>query len=286
MKKLYIFTAAILAAASFNAQSTVPPYTQDFNNFPPADWVFGNSYNTNIGSGPENISTYDWQHKPFLSDTATNNPSISVSLYTTEASYWAITNSFDLSGGGSYTVSFNYGTTNGPYSSDPSGPAPQVTCDDQFKFMISTDGGTTWTELANWDSPNVSMPHSTSSYTTTVTGITSNDVKFAFFASDGHVYNFEADYSIYIDNFSITSQSLSTSEIPVKKGLNTYPNPTSGKVYFRNGANIKSADVYTVTGQLISSGTDVDLTGYPSGQYIVKVHYKDNSYSTEKIIKK
>ncbi|WP_379963008.1 hypothetical protein [Epilithonimonas sp. UC225_85] len=46
-------------------------------------------------------------------------------MYTANISYWAVTNAFDLSGD-DYQITFDCGTTNGPFTNNPSGPAPQI----------------------------------------------------------------------------------------------------------------------------------------------------------------
>ena len=67
--------------------------------------------------------------------------------YSTGTKEWLLTPSFDLGTGTSYQAEFDFGiyTWNGTYS-----PA---TCgsDDSFDFLITTDGGATWTSLFSAD---------------------------------------------------------------------------------------------------------------------------------------
>ncbi|WP_313101780.1 T9SS type A sorting domain-containing protein [Epilithonimonas sp.] len=281
MKTIFTLAFFALSFSNANAQATTPPYTQDFTTFPPAGWSFGSE--GDVTTGP--TSTYnEWAQAPFLADTSHNDASIRVELYTTNRKLWAISNAFDLSGG-DYKVSFDYGAANSAFSSTPSGPPPTVACDDEFKFLISTDGGTSWQELKSWTSPNSVFTNTASTYTYDLTNYTGNNVKFAFYAYDGAVYNWQADYRIYIDNFKVTKEDLATSDINKTK-TSLYPNPTPGKVNINSSKTVKSIEVYNTGGRLISRGNNIDLTSVTNGVYPVKIYYTDGTVSTDKVIKK
>lgn len=85
-------------------------------------------------------------------------------------------------------------------------------------------------------------------------------------------------------NFIINNSNLSDHLISINKN-NFYPNPTSGKVFWKNKIPDKSSiRVFNQTGQELPtkiSDSFLDLSSFPSGVYYLRVNE-----STEKIIKK
>ncbi|KQR94674.1 bacillolysin [Chryseobacterium sp. Leaf180] len=128
----------------------------------------------------------------------------------------------------------------------------------------------------------------------TALGVTpSSNIKFRFEMGTDGCGGLDGWYidEIYVYN---CSNVLGTQETEKMTGLSVYPNPTSGIVTISNGKNIdlKNAEVYNVTGQLVSSITlgrsgsnKIDLTQLVKGNYILKVNSKDKTQSF-KIIKK
>jgi homogentisate 1,2-dioxygenase len=261
------------------------PYTQDFSTFPPTNWSYGYTFNAQVGTGPTYTHYNYWEQKPFLANTTENNSSMRINYYTSNISYWSITNSFDLSGG-DYTVSFDCGTASGPFTANPSAPAPQVEGGDNFKFLVSTNGGTVWEELKVWDNPNITISNQRNTFDIDVSAYHGTNVKFAFYASDGTVFNSQANYCLYIDNFKIrTTSSMGTSDVR-KSDIRIYPNPTSGKVFIESDKTISAVELYNANGQMVHKGKSIDLTQNVPGVYIGKIMYTDGSSATEKIIKK
>ncbi|MXS71638.1 T9SS type A sorting domain-containing protein [Flavobacteriaceae bacterium W22] len=287
MKTIYSFALAILAYCGASAQTNV--YTQDFTTFTPQNWYMGYSYDPTVGTGPQQEDMYNAYlvQRSFLNNQTNNNPSVSVEMYSAGLSCWAISPSFDLSAGG-HSVSFDYGAASGIYSNDPTAQAPQGQTDDVFKFLISTDNGTTWQELESVNSPNIGIPNARTTKTYALSNFNSATTKFAFYTSNGSVPDWGTDYVLYFDDFKIqTGVNLSTNEGAVKnKNVAIYPNPTHGAVYVKSDKEVKSIEIYDFTGKLVSKGTKIDLTSSVSGNYLVKVIFKDNSFVTEKIIKK
>ncbi len=276
----------MLYASTYFSQGTVPPYNQEFTTFPLTGWYLGYTFNANVGSGPTNASTLYWQQKPFLADVNANNQSLSLNLYTSNISYWAVTNAFDLSGD-DYEITFDYGTTAGPYSQVPTGPAPQIEAGDQFKILITTDAGVSWQELKSWDQPNITIPNQRNNITIDVSAYKGNNVKFAFYASDGTVFVSQANYRIYVDNFKVQKKNtmgVTESKLPT---VNVYPNPTTDKIVIQSRKKIQSAELYDISGKkLYATGThELDLSRTPKGVYIVKIYFSDLTFTTEKIIK-
>ena len=276
----------MMTASSFFAQTTVPPYTQDFTTFPLTNWYLGYAFSPNVGNGPTNSSNFYWQQKPFLGNTSTNDPSLCINLYTGNTSYWAITNAFDLSGG-DYEISFDYATANGPFYTNPNGPAPQVESTDKFKILITIDNGATWQELKNWDNPNMTISNERNNIAIDVSAYKNNSVKFAFYASDGTTFVAAADYRIFVDNFKVKAkQQMAVSDLN-KSTFLVYPNPTADKISVKTDKTIKSLELYDVTGKKLQSAIskEMDLSRNMKGIYLIKVIFADNTTSTQKVVK-
>jgi len=286
MKKFYLLAMMMMTASSFFAQTTVPPYTQEFNTFPLTNWYIGYAFNANVGNGPTGTSSNYWQQKPFLGNTSANDQSLCMNFFTANVSAWAISNAFDLSGG-EYEISFDYGTTNGPFMTNPNGPAPQVVSTDKFKVLITTDNGTTWQELKNWDNPNMTISNERNKITIDVSAYKSNNIKFAFYASDGNTFVADANYRIYVDNFKVQAkQSMAVSDSN-KSILQIYPNPTTDIVYIKTDKATQTFEVYDSTGKKIQSTTSksIDLSKYVKGTYLIKIIFTDNTTSVQKVVK-
>lgn len=76
------------------------------------------------------------------------------------------------------------------------------------------------------------------------------------------------------------------------KSFSPYPNPTTGKLYFKNADNnIQKISVCNITGKTIieynamSNNNTIDISNFKEGTYIIKIQ-TDNSNLTYKIIKK
>lgn len=285
MKKLYLF--AMMAFASSLYSQTTPPYNQDFTTFPLTGWYLGYTFNANVGNGPTNASTNYWQQKPFMGNTAANDQSLCVNMYTSNISYWAVTNAFDLSAG-DYEISFDYATTNGPFMTNPNGPAPQVEGGDKFKILVTTDNGATWQELRNWDNPNITISNERNKLTIDVSAYKSNNVKFAFYASDGTVFNSQANYRIFVDNFKVQLKSSMNVTESGKSNFTVFPNPTAGKISVKSEKNVKSLELYEISGKSLSTSAtnELDLSKATKGSYILKATFSDNTTATKNVIKK
>jgi len=285
MKKLYLL-AMMISASSFFSQATVPPYTQDFTTFPLTGWYLGYTFNANVGSGPTNSSVNYWKQKPFMGDTVANDQSLCVELYTSNISYWAVTNAFDLSGN-DYEITFDAAVTNSQFNTNPNGPAPQIEATDKFKVLINTDG-TTWQELRNWDNPNITIPNQRTKYTIDVSAYKGSNVKFALYASDGTVFNAAASYRLFVDNFKIQVKANMAVGDAAKTEFGVYPNPTADRVTIRSAKNVRSLNLFDTAGRMIKSAQtkEMNLADYPKGIYILKATFTDNISISQKVIKK
>lgn len=277
----------MMYVSSMFSQTTTPPYTQNFTTFPLTGWTFGYTSSVEIGTGPKFISSYPWLQKPFLANTSENNPSLRLNLYTANISHWAITNTFDLSGG-DYEMSFDLGTAEDPFQTNPSEPAPQIEAGDKFKILITTDAGASWQELKGWDNPNITIPNQRTTYKIDVSAYHGSNVRFAFFASDGTVLFPLASYCIYIDNFKIQTKGIMATAESGKSLFGIYPNPTADRVSVKSAKSIKSLELFDLTGKKITStlNKELDLSDYSKGIYMLKANFIDGASESQKIIKK
>jgi hypothetical protein len=193
------------------------------------------------------------------------------------------TNVFNLSGGG-YRVKFDYGLT--AYNNTGSST---MGSDDNVQLLVSNDGGATWTSLKVWSAGN--EPSNTSTgYSLDLTGYNSANTVFAFYGTDGTV-NDTQDYDFHIDNFTVESTNLGTSEsASVNKKLSIHPNPFKDVIYISETKDIKSVTVYDVAGRIVKqvndSSKEVRLAELKEGLYMIKVSFKDGTESVTKAIKK
>ena len=187
--------------------STVTPsYTNDFTVFPGSCWSQGSggSPATGIGTGTTNY----WFEDGFLNNTTVG--AAKINLYSTGRTGWLITPAFNLTAGG-YRVKFDYGVTDYGLTT----PITAMGSDDMVQFVVSTDGGTTWTVLQTWNAANT--PGSTvNTYIFDLTSYTGNNTKFALFGTDGVVADAE-DYEFFVDNFTV--ESIPTCDGPTALNL-------------------------------------------------------------------
>ena len=173
--------------------SLVPPYTNDFTTFPGSCW--SQAGGGTPAAGPDaSVTTNYWFDDGFLNVGATG--AAKINLYTTNRTGWLISPAFDLTAGG-YRVKFDYGVT------DYADTAPSAMgADDVVNFLVSTNGGTTWTVLETWDDANTPTNNLNQYIYIIPAGTSVNNVKFAFYGTDGSVDD-TVDFEFFVDNFVI-----------------------------------------------------------------------------------
>lgn len=259
--------------------TVVPSYTHDFSSFPGTCWTAALSGGT-PATAPTGTTPY-WFSGGFLG--VGSGGSATINLYTTGRTGWLKTLPFNLSAG-SYKVKFDYGVT--AYFSTAASP---MGSDDVVHFLVSNDGGTTWTILETWNEANAPTNTSTQ-YSYNLTGYNSANTVFAFYGTDGAV-NDDPDYNFYVDNFKVESALLSTSEIKegVKKA-SVHPNPFKDILYISDSREVKSVTVGDTSGRTVKTFTgalkELDLSTLNTGLYFVTIYFKDGSQSTVKAVRK
>jgi hypothetical protein len=80
---------------------------------------------------------------------------------------------------------------------------------------------------------------------------------------------------------------MAVSDITKTSSFQLYPNPTVDKVSIRTEKEIKSLELYDLTGKKLQStiSKDMDLSKNVKGIYIIKVNFSDNSTYSQKVVK-
>ena len=261
--------------------AVVPPYLNDFATVPGNCWV--NSLSGGSPSTAPTGTTAYWVSDGFLNSGSSG--AMKINLYTTNRTGWLKTNVFNLSAGG-YRVKFDYGVT--AYNS--TGPAQEWGSDDIVQFIVSNDGGSTWTVLQTWNATTAIPSNSTNTYTFDLSNFLSPNTVFAFYGTDGTVDD-SPDYEFFVDNFVVESASLSTSEVKnSSKKISIYPNPFTDIINISEFKDIKTVKVADGSGRVLKTienpSKEINLSSLNSGLYLITMYFKDGSQHTVKTIKK
>ncbi|MBQ0151691.1 MAG: fibronectin type III domain-containing protein, partial [Chryseobacterium sp.] len=90
---------------------------------------------------------------------------------------------------------------------------------------------------------------------------------------------------------TLDSACLGTSEATKKNEIKVYPNPFHDVISISDIANVKSLSVMDISGRVVRtienvSANSINLSELKEGMYILQLHYKDGSTSSQKVIKK
>ena len=238
-----------------------PNYTNNFDSFPGTCWTLANGGTP--ATGPGTGTTNYWAVDGFLNSGTTG--AAKINLYSNNRNGWMISPTFDLSTGG-YRVKFDFGATN--YNATTA--VTSMGADDLVQFVVSTDGGTTWTVLQTWDNSNI--PSNTSNtYILNLTSYTGNNTKFAFFGTDGAVDNTQ-DYEFFVDNFVVesiptcdTPTGLSSSAVTATSATLSWTAPTAAPsngydVYYGNSSTAPTASTTPSIPGVTTTSTTLSLT--------------------------
>lgn len=141
----------------------------------------------------------------------------------------------------------------------------------QFKLIYSTDGGTTWVEIAAED-----LYHIASSATA---------LYFVDNLAEVYIGSFDiglVKYTIDLSGVGIDDNQYAKAEIMV------YPNPTDGELNFKTDQPISSIEIYNVTGQLVYDAIDairINISHLENGLYFCNIFTIDGNNTVVKIVK-
>ncbi|MFT3794762.1 VPS10 domain-containing protein [Flavobacterium sp.] len=199
---------------------------------------------------------------------------------------------------------------------NPLNPA-QLTLGSNIGVYTSTDSGATWTAiLEGTDAKRIKhSPLNDGVIMVTVFSTENAMASIAYTADNGQNWNhvlpeqihyaqsYGMDYifegnsvdayiattDLGIIKYHIANVTLSTSHpIASSNPVGLYPNPASSVVnVFANGAEIQSAQVYSITGQKVleSQSKSLDVSGLSNGIYMVKVSTTSGKTYTQKLVK-
>jgi hypothetical protein len=243
------------------------PFTtlnQDFSTFPPACFNFAAA--GTVATGPTGTATGSWIADGFLNAGTTG--AIKANLFSNTMSSWIISPVMNLTAA-NYTFSFKYAVTiwNGTAVS-------AMGSDDSVSVLISTNGGTTWSELTTFNATsNIQNTSTTYTYNVPPASATAN-VRFALLASDGTVDDTQ-DYDFFVDDFKVEvtptcfePTALVASAITTTAATISWTAPTvapaNGYSYFLSTTNTAPSAASVATGSTAAGVTTVNLTGLPS----------------------
>lgn len=204
-KSVWTLTSAFTTPCA----SFVPYYLENFSTFtfagPPTCWSKFNDGDVSTGpTGDEN--TGSWFGRNYL-NAAGNNAAV-INLYNNFPKGWLVSPVFDLTAG-SYQVKYNVGATQ-YFSTNPINAPGVMGSDDFVYFLMSTDGGTTWTTLQTYSAANT--PTNTGATAVfNIPTVNTNSVKFAFYGTAGSVVD-GTDYDFFVDDFIV--QTIPTTVPP------------------------------------------------------------------------
>ncbi|WP_243472940.1 fibronectin type III domain-containing protein [Winogradskyella sp. MH6] len=205
----------------------VPEYNADMStNAPDSCWEEAGSGDP--GTGPSGIGFSDWRSGTSYAIGSSN----AVNIYGTSIREWLLSPSFDMSAD-DYQLEINVAVTDWQSSSTDD----SMGADDEVQLLISTDGGTTWTNLTTWNASNEPLPSGTE-YVEDLTAYTGT-VQFAIWANSGTASG--QDYDFHVGKFRVAA-------IPSSATVD-YCN-----LQFPNSGSINEGDNFTAYAEIYQAG--------------------------------
>ena len=242
-----IFIALFLTTISVDAQQSLP-YETDFDTYPPTGWTASMgilSSNVTL-SGTES----GWVYADFTNATTTTGAA-RVNIYHTNTD-WMFSPSINLAGGINTHLDFDIGLT--LYGTTGSAT---LFPDDSVAVVISTDGGSTWSNadtLIVWTGSRGDPISNVGQHVSIDLSSYSGIVKFGFYTSSS-IQN--SDLNVYIDNFKV--RSIVANNLAAKMLIN----PTGGfemNTTMPISLNVKNCGTVAQSSYLISYSLDSGAT--------------------------
>lgn len=289
----YIWVRSVCSAADKSAWTSstsftttcaavVPNFTFDFSSGIDSCWKKADSGTP--ATTPSGTAS-NWFEDGFLNNGSSGAMKVNIysSPFNSAFNSWLITPVFNLSAGG-YRVKFDYGLTE--FANTNSGT---LGSDDLVQFVVSQDGGTTWTVLQTWNANN-SPSNTSNQYVFDLANYNNANTKFAFYATNGTVADTN-DVEFFVDNFTVEQNSLSTKETAAAKdAVKIYPNPFSEVLNIADASKVKSVQVTDAAGRLVKTfanpSSELHLGELKQGMYMILLEMKDGSKQTLKAIRK
>ena len=93
------------------------------------------------------------------------------------------------------------------------------------------------------------------------------------------------------ESWTLGDDLTKTKEFAENQNIAIYPNPTSDKIHIVVSENACRCQIMGLTGNVLQEITpsspdfDLDLSGLPSGMYLVKVQFADGKMAFKKVVK-
>lgn len=186
--------SAWVGPVNFTTACTVfiPEYIQDFSTIIPNCWEEADAGDAT--TGPTNLGASSWSEDGFLNNGFTG--AYQINLWLASKSDWLLSPQFDLTGG-PFQVDFDFGIMQ--YGSSTN--AGTLGSDDTVQLFISSDNGTTWTNLLTFDNTSV-VPATGMQVIYDLTPYSGQTVQFGILGSEGVVDDPE-DNQVFVDNFRV-----------------------------------------------------------------------------------
>ncbi|MFP3591534.1 T9SS type A sorting domain-containing protein [Chryseobacterium sp. SIMBA_038] len=243
------------------------PYSQNFDSTPQSEIPACTSVQK------VNTVTYggDWEVVDASGENGFTSNVLFVVSYFDDVNSWFYTPGVNLVAGNTYTLTFDYSNYLAPQN---------------FKIAYGTSPmNTAMTNLIH-DYPNVSVGTSTPASFT----ITPTSSGVYYFGFDSYTAASSDVGAMMLDNISLTTGSLSTSENLLAKGVQVYPNPTSDYLNIKGDKKVAGIKIFDVSGKIVLSSDKgeqrIDVSHLTKGAYILTMKNTDGTSSTHKFIKK
>ncbi|WP_296385188.1 choice-of-anchor J domain-containing protein [Winogradskyella sp.] len=227
----------------------VPDYIADMStNVPDSCW--DEATNGEVAVGPTGLGSSSWSSTGTGDDNNYGAGIFSnrVNIFgTTALRDWLISPTFNLSSGGPYQLEINVAVTN--YNDGDTDDS--MGSDDEVQLLISTDGGSTWTNLTTWNSANEPAFTGTE-YTEDLTAYSGN-AQFAIWASNGTTTG--QDYDFHVGKFNINA-------IPSSQTVDycNLQSPSDGSI--NEGSNFDAYARVYVAGFTEAAGSNPDIEAW------------------------
>ena len=253
------------------------PFAQDFNvSSTPSGWTQYSGLMDDVITGTATLSSgSSWSFDNY--NGIWTNKHARVNLYGTSLKNWLVTPNVEL--GSNHQIVFDLALT--AYSGTKAAAGTTGT-DDKFAVLISTDNGSSWTKLAQWDNAGGGVNRVLNDIATegetvrlNLSAYDGQTAKFAFYAESTesnadnnlHLANVEiaeaANYSLAISGSDVSENTIVFGTVKNTTTTKKFTITNDGGEAF-NGITVESSDaeVFTVsdTGFNLASGATKDIT--------------------------
>ncbi|WP_291122729.1 T9SS-dependent choice-of-anchor J family protein [Empedobacter sp. UBA7620] len=265
MIRKLLFTSAFFTAFIFS-KAQVQVWQDNFNDLDISDWTLydqdgdGNDWDvaqlTSGGapSGTPILTSVSWNGAPLTPDN------------------WVVSPAVDLTNAsGAITLKWSVFASDPEYNLENYGV--YVATENSVEAL--TTAGELFTEF--------DLPSTLTERTLDLSAFAGQTIYIAF-----RHYDVSDQFRIGIDNVSVEAATLAVSEASKTK-VSVYPNPTSDVLNIKSLENVKSVEIFDLTGKkanivILNNGV-VDVRNLAKGAYILKVN-SDNGSTSHKFIKK